>query len=519
MLELKKENVQILRVKNKAVTQVTFDVDHNVPDAKPDVGRIVQSKSDVSMDEVRLSEGKAFLKGSLNVDLLYVGEQEGKIYSLSAKLAIDETMNLEGIEGGDKLCLSWEIEDLSVHVIHSRKLNIKAIVTFFASVDELAGLQIPVSLEDAEVSVKKKTVRLMSLCVHKKDTLRIKDDINLASNRPNVENLLWYTIEPRNLDLRPEDDKLRVKGELSVFVLYTGGDEENPPQWLEYSMPFSNEVECIGCAQDLIPHIEVSVLHQGIEVKPDGDGEERILQVDVVLELNMKLYREEEHELILDVYTPLKECVLHGKKEILESLLVRNFSKCRVADRVAVKESQGKVLQLCHSSGKVKIDKTKITDKGILAEGIVLLKILYIIGNDEMPFYSMDAMLPFTHLIEAKGVSPECTYFLQANLEQLSTTMADGDEMEVKAAVGLNVLVIRQWEEMLIEEVEEKPLDMKKIENMPGITVYMVKDGDTLWDIARQFYTTVDEICAINGMSEKEVQTGHPLLLVKQVKS
>lgn len=58
MLELKKENVQMLRVKNKAVSQVTFDVDYNVPDAKADMGRIVQSKADVSMDEVRLSEGK-----------------------------------------------------------------------------------------------------------------------------------------------------------------------------------------------------------------------------------------------------------------------------------------------------------------------------------------------------------------------------------------------------------------------------------------------------------------------------
>lgn len=517
MLELKKESVQMLRVKSKATSQVTFDVDYNVPDAKPDVGRMVQSKADVSMDEVRLSEGKAFLKGSLNVDLLYVGEQEGRVYSLSAKLPMDETMNLEGIEGGDKLCLSWEIEDLSIHVIHSRKLNIKAIVTFFASVDELAGLQIPVSLEEADVSVKKKTVRLMSLCVHKKDTLRIKDDMNLASNRPNVENLLWYTIEPRNLDLRPEDDRLRVKGELSVFVMYAGGEGENPPQWLEYSMPFNSEVECSGCGEDLIPHIEVSVLHQGIEVKPDGDGEERVLQVDVVLELNMKLYREEEHELILDVYTPLKECVLHGKKEMLESLLVRNFSRCRVADRVAVKESQGKVLQLCHSSGKVKIDKTKITEEGVLAEGIVLLKILYIIGNDEMPFYSMEAMLPFTHLIEAKGITPDCTYFLQADLEQLSTTMADGDEIEVKAAVGLNVLVFRQWEEMLIDEVEEQPLDRKKIESMPGITVYMVKPEDTLWDIARQFYTTVEEICSMNGVTENEVRAGQPLILVKQV--
>ena len=76
-------------------------------------------------------------------------------------------------------------------------------------------------------------------------------------------------------------------------------------------------------------------------------------------------------------------------------------------------------MQLCHSNGKVKVDKTRITDKGIVAEGIVALKILYIIGNDEMPFYSMDAMLPFTHLIEAEEIGKDCTYLLQADLEQL----------------------------------------------------------------------------------------------------
>lgn len=33
------------------------------------------------------------------------------------------------------------------------------------------------------------------------------------------------------------------------------------------------------------------------------------MSVDTVLELDMKLYREEEHDLILDVYSPLKECI------------------------------------------------------------------------------------------------------------------------------------------------------------------------------------------------------------------
>ena len=75
MMELKKETVQMLRVKSKAASQVTFDEDYNVPDTRPDIGRMIQSKAEISMDEVRLSEGRAFLKGSLNVDMLYVGER------------------------------------------------------------------------------------------------------------------------------------------------------------------------------------------------------------------------------------------------------------------------------------------------------------------------------------------------------------------------------------------------------------------------------------------------------------
>ena len=516
-MEYVTKQMQTYRTGKTITDQFYIDDDYNVPDAKSDVKRVILGEGTLAVEDMKIVENYIRVAGKLNFKVLYVTDEgETRLSCLEGRIPFEEMIYLEQDPVGDLFIQSSSV-DLTVTAIHSRKLNIKAIVTFYAVVDELAEVKLPAALDDAEISVKKKTIPLMNLCVHKKDTLRIKDDITLASNRPNVENLLWYTIEPRNLDIRPEENKLRVKGELAVFVLYTGSEEENPPQWLEYIMPFNNEAECTGCLEELIPHIEVSLIHQGMEVKPDPDGEERILQVDAVLELNMKMYKEEEHELLLDAYSPVKECVLHRKNEMLESLLVRNFSKCRLTDRIEVKENQGKVLQLCHSSGKVKVDKTRITDKGIVAEGIVALKILYIIGNDEMPFYSMDAMLPFTHLVEAKDIGQDCTYFLQADLEQLSTAMADGAEIEVKAAVGLNVLVFRQWEEQIVESVEEQPLDRKKIESMPGITVYIVKNGDTLWDIARKFYTTVDEICNVNSLAEKEVKAGQPLILVKQV--
>ena len=130
-MEIVKEKVQMLRVKSKAANQITFDEDYNVPDAKPDIGRMIQNKGTVQVDEVNLNDNQAYVKAKLVVELLYVEEQEeGRICSLTASLPIEETLNLEGIESGDKMCLKWEIEDLSLHVINSRKLNIKSILSF-----------------------------------------------------------------------------------------------------------------------------------------------------------------------------------------------------------------------------------------------------------------------------------------------------------------------------------------------------------------------------------------------------
>jgi len=219
-VEIVKEKVQMLRVKSKAANQITFDEDYNVPDAKPDIGRMIQNKGTVQVDEVNLNDNQAYVKAKLVVELLYVEEQEeGRICSLTASLPIEETLNLEGIESGDKMCLKWEIEDLSLHVINSRKLNIKSILSFFAVVDELVELALPTGLRPEEISMKKKAVKVLGLCIHKKDTVRMKEEIALASNKPNIAQVLWSTVEVRGMDIRPEEDKILVKGELFVFLL------------------------------------------------------------------------------------------------------------------------------------------------------------------------------------------------------------------------------------------------------------------------------------------------------------
>ena len=104
--------MQILKEKSRAKSQITFDEDFNVPDAKPDAGRLIQNKGRIIMDDVRLTDGKGILTGNLQVDILYVGEERGIVSSLTAKLPFEETLNLKDIINGDKMCLKWEIETL-----------------------------------------------------------------------------------------------------------------------------------------------------------------------------------------------------------------------------------------------------------------------------------------------------------------------------------------------------------------------------------------------------------------------
>lgn len=156
-------------------------------------------------------------------------------------------------------------------------------------------------------------------------------------------------------------------------------------------------------------------------------------------------------------------------------------------------------------------------ENGLQAEGIVCMKILYIIGNDEMPFYSAETILPFRHIVEAQGITEESVCCLHADLEQLSTSMVDSSEIEIKGTVSLNLLVAGCHRELIIDRVEEQPLDMEKVRALPGITVYMTKPEDTLWEIAKKFYTTTEEICRMNELESEEISSGQPLLLVKKV--
>lgn len=518
-MELLKKNIHMNYQKAHAETRMTLSEDFNIPDKKPDAFRLIQKRGAVKLEETRAGEGQVQLKGTLEVHILYVAEgEEHTIHRLKARFPFEEKLVLPEAAAGDTVDVRPELEDLKVRLINSRKFSIQALVSFNAVLEELYDVQAGVEVHGEEnVSVRTRDLTPISLSVRNRDILRVKEEISLPSNKPNIGEILWDSVELRGTDVRVQEGELDVRGELFIFLLYEADGEKETREWMEASLPFQQKLECAGSKPGHIPDVDIRLNSVNLEAVPDYDGEERMIQAEAVLGLNIRLYEEENVRILEDIYTPEKELVPVRKEENFESLVIRNFSKCRALDRVRMSEDAPRMLQFCHSQGEVRIDDTEMTERGIQVEGAIHVTILYVTSDDKMPFAVMQGDVPFSHLIEVEGLSPSCRFSLNVGLEQLSAAMVDSEEIEVKASVNLNAFVACAYKGSFIVDVEEKELDMKMLQEMPGIVGYLVQQGDTLWDIAKSCLTTPERIREWNHLETEEAIPGTRLMIFKAI--
>ncbi|WP_099469289.1 DUF3794 and LysM peptidoglycan-binding domain-containing protein [Konateibacter massiliensis] len=518
-MELVKKNIHMNGLKGKAVNQVTLEDDYNVPDSKADVINIIQDSSEIIITEVKAADGHALVRGKLRFKVLYVSDSsDEKIQSLSGEIPFEETINIEGAMDGDSIKIRWETEDFNVSMINSRKISVKAIVTFILCVEQLVSEETTVDVVGGEdVQNLKKSLDIVELAVNKKDIFRIKDEISINQNKPNIYEIVWTNVQLRNVETRLMDQGISIKGDLAVFVLYKGEDEDHSLQFVEALVPFGGTIDCSDCREDMIADIDLSVDHMDIEAKPDYDGEQRLINIDGALNLDIKLYQEDQVSIVEDVYSPHMELTPVTQVGNFEGLVVKNFAKTRVAEKLKIPNNQSRILQICHTTGDVKIDETIAVEDAVSVEGVIEVAILYITADDNMPFNVMRGVIPFNHIVEAKGIGENSIYNIKADLDQLATSMVDSEEVEIKAVANLNVLVLNKMEENIITDVREEPLDYAKLEALPGIVGYVVRKDDSLWKLAKKYYTTVDRIKEANDLSSDTIKAGDNLLIIKSV--
>lgn len=514
-MELIQKQVHYTQEGKQSFDQFYLDEDVNVPDTKADVHQIVQGRGNAKIEDIRLVENYLRVTGKLYFQILYITDDaENAPAVLEGTLPFEEMVYMDGGEQENYFVQNLRVE-FTPTLVHSRKVSIRAMVEMELGREMLVDEETTTDIEcSVPVYKKKRNVNLLGLHTTKKDTYRIKEEITLPGTKESIGQLLLTDISSRRLDIRLEQDEMRLQGELLVFCMYRS--EDGKTDWLEQTVPYEGQIACSGVDEGMYYHVQNTLDDTLIDIRLDEDGEMRVLGIEGTLNLRMNIYQEEEMEVLEDMYSLEQNCKFDTREAAYEELLIQNHSKCKVAERLSLPELKDDVLQICHSEGAVQMDHIEQTEEGLQIEGILHLSFLYLRADDGVPFGSWQGMVPFSWLLECPGITEDARYNIAYHVEQLSVNLAGSEAVEVKAVLAFDTFMRRPVSINVITDVEFAPLSIEEMEKRPGIIGYIVKDGDCLWDLAKRYMTTAEGIREVNELDSDSLKKGDKLLIFKE---
>lgn len=510
-------NIHMEQKKWETAAQMTIEEDVNVPDAKGDCLSILLKNTTLHVDETRAGRDQVVVKGNLQYQILYETGEGGRLEQLTGNLPFEEVINVNGATPGDLAMAKGVIEDFKVAMINTRKIAIQSVVMLHVCMHQLLEEEWTDNIVNCGNDVERRfeTKNVMQLCQKKSDVFRVKEEIELPGGYPAIQNLLWKHVSLGDLEARPMDGKVSLKGELNCYFIYQAQGASQAIKMLTKKVPFHGLIECSGCQGDMIANV-MPVLNQcTIEIKADFDGEDRVLFLEAVLDLQIRIYADEKISLLQDIYGTCQEIEPEVKTVQAPVLHVTGEGKCKLRQSHRLKEGTPKALQILHTCGTVFRDGESWENGKLNMMGSVLFQILYLTGDEEMPYAVTECMVPYTMEMEGVETTEKPVILVEPRIEQAESSLVDSEEMELKGIVAFNVLVFGSKSYQCVGSIQCKPLDTAKFAALPAMVMCFADQDTPLWEYGKRYYMPVEEMKRLNNMTADVLKAGESMLLVK----
>ena len=456
----------------------------------------------------RQSEISRWITGKLQFQSLYQSDDAGfGLDSVLGEIPFQEKVVLEEATDGENVVIDVTIEDLSVGIINSRKLMVRAVLNITVkSMDEERDMVALAYPEGMNYQQKTREIPTLEQVINKQDVVRVQRELLLPNSRTNIGSLLFYQVDFRNQENVLEEDGLKIQMDAQIMVLYRS-ESTGEYECYETVVPVTGEVELPGVRGDEVFWVKLVPMEIAIEPRDDYDGDARMMGLDMTLAVTVQVYREELCDALVDVYSLEKELRIERKPITVQQLLMKNLSKVRLLEQVHLEPNKERILQICGCSGRITIDHVQKQPEGIQMDGVVTVDMLYNTTEDSVVYAHSSSQIPFEQFVEITGLSESTDVWTDAQIEQLQVNLLDNSEYEVKAILQICIMAIQNQQMDNIVHIEEAPLDMEVLSKQAGMIGYVRKDGEDLWDIAKKYHTTEKDI----------IEIGDKVLVVKQV--
>jgi len=499
-MDIIKDNLRIKEPVKKIKKEILVEQSYIIPDSKADIIKNTFVNGNAFVSKIEVQSNKIKIDGSLNVYVLYLDSEE-KNNNLDLKIQYSDLVRIdEKFESLDDIEAeaSVKIKNLDVKILNERKIQVLASIELEANLFLKGDIEIISDIKDQESIIEKleEKENIESLVDSKTNIGRVKENIKLTDVEK-VVGISKVTYKLLNIENKISYNKVLIKSEIEVDVLYR--TDENKLKNQSSTLQFMTFIDISDIKETDICESSIRILNSNINLISNTN-----IEIEVECEARCNVYENKELSIIKDFYG-IKKSYKYQLKEI-EYLRYKNIEKIKhnISEKVLIDN----INELYDNNLKLTVQNRVYQDN--ITKFVCRCEVEYIYSLfDSQNIETLRKEFDFE--IEKEGDIESI------DLEVVNSSFNILPDSSIDTKIEIDALLNDGNSKKIIvmENVEEE-----EVQNFSpfSIVVYYAQKGDSLWNIAKKFRTTVDEILKINDIKDKNmINIGEKLYIPKAV--
>ena len=518
-VELVKKSLLLNKGTKREFTQVIKERDLIVPDGKPDMQKVLQMDGKLDIEQMEVQQDRIIYKGKADLTILYVPENNpATICTMKSTLPLEDFIIVEGVDKDHGVKLNYSIGHLHWNVLNERKVNVKAIIQLEVDATQTHTAEVVVGCESLEpIQTRKQNVYFSKKSHIKEEKMILKDDLAVPSGKPSIGEILRTEVSLSDKEIRRTDDEIFYSGNLNVATLYKVQNDPDHIEMMHHQVPFSSGIEYPMTDDEEFYDCALDIAQQYVQIIPDLDGEDRILEIEVVIKAEASTINGVRAEIINDIYCPGKNIEITDNTSDFMNLLHKVDTCIPKKETILFEETVPDNETIYSVCMKPTVEDIIIKENELEVAGSVEIKVIYTTQEATQKLASTTAIIPFTQTVEVMGIDQDSQPRVTSKIEDIRILTQGKREVVVEFEICNNIEVYEKQSLYLLEGVELEDIDPEDLKKIPSMVIYTVKKGDTYWSIAKKYNTTLEEIKALNEIDlETVLYPGQKIMILKK---
>lgn len=499
-----KQTLCVNQIIGQKIETAMVEEDFVVPDIKPDILNTICTNGTVCIYKKEVMDGKVRVDGAVNVYIMYLADDEqASIRSLNTTLEFSQTIDMENVRVGMLLENKTTLKSVECRVLNGRKVSIKAIMDMEVKVSSNEELEFVKEIDEIrDIQLLDKTLNVNSLLgngitkVYAKDTIVIDSIDNLVE-------ILKVEMNMINQETKISYNKVLVKADACVKIIYL--TEDNRICTTTNLIPVMGFIDMPEVSDENLCDVRYEI--KNLLVKPNN-VEEHSIYIEAELEISCNVYQIKQLGIIEDLYSPTVNLVYKQKQ--IKAIAQKEIKKdiCSIREKQFLSDIGNDKIYDVEINPSI-VRQTVLTNR-IVYEGEVRLNILYGAENTSR-IETKDITLPFTFQTECIGATQSSEIETNMGIVLQDFTKMPDESIDIKIDLEFTINLSNHQTIHVIEEINvEETREQEKY----SLIIYFVKPGDTLWNIAKRFRSTVSNIATVNAIEdENKINIGEQLFI------